>query len=114
MRGRTSRALLVSLSVVLQAGCFLGLYWLRVDHNIVHPGRHETLALLFNNDAILFGTGAVMSLLLCAPIMAGRREGGDRLARLRHAWVGAIQLTLACAVIALPVALFLALNLWGS
>ena len=78
------------------------------------PGRHETLAVLFNNDAILFGTGAVMSLLLCAPIMAGRREAGDWSARLRHAWVGAIQLTLACAVIALPVALFLALNVWGS
>jgi hypothetical protein len=85
-----------------------------IDHNIAHAGRHQKLAVLFNNDAILFGMGTVMSLLLCALILATRSEAGVSSARLRYACLGAVGLTLASAIIALPVALLPALNLWGS
>ena len=91
------------------------LYWLRVEQNIAHPGSHASLAFLFNNDLALFGTGTILSLVACAAAHAwAHRRGASLRLDLTDAARSSAAVTLLVALFALPVALILALNLWGS
>jgi hypothetical protein len=94
---------------------FLLLYWLRMEHNIAHPGSHPSLAFLFNSDLLLFTFGTLASLLLCAAVLASG-AGGEARHRPSFAQTGLASLgvTLVAGVIALPLAFVAALNLWGS